>query len=319
MNKSKKLAALFTGTAAALMLSGTSAFAETRHRAATRDDSQSAQQQTDRRDSAQFNRESRTPSQSNQRWNRSQTQPSLSGTDQRWDRSQTQRFDTTQTQANSQRYDRGSNDRSYNQSRSYDRSYNQSRSYDRSYNQSRSYNRQSYQPYRGTYDRAPVRNESRFYSGRVSRVEHFGGGFRVWMGGAPYPFFIAGDRWARFPLRVGLGIRLGGCWDPLGYYNVYDVGPYAYSTAGDIHGVVENVDYRRGTAVVRDDVSGSFITVLLRGNDPRLGDLRTGDYVDLSGAWNRSGVFDALSVADLRPAGYGYGQGPAPQYDGPQY
>jgi len=305
MNKSKKLAALFTGTAAVLMLSGTSAFAETRHRAETRDDSQSTQQQTVRRDPAQFNRDSRTRDGSNQRWDRSQTQPSVSGSNQRWDRSQTQRFDTTQT--NSQRYDRGSNNRSYNDSRSYDRSNNQSRSY----------NRQSYQPYRGSYDRAPVRNESRFYSGRVSRVEHFNSGFRVWVGGAPYPFFIAGDRWSRFPLRVGLNIRLGGYWDPLGYYNVYDVGPYAYSTSGDIHGVVENVDYRRGTAVVRDDVSGSFITVLLRGNDPRLGDLRTGDYVDLSGAWNRSGVFDALSVSDLRPAGYGYG--PAPQYDGPQY
>ena len=66
-----------------------------------------------------------------------------------------------------------------------------------------------------------------------------------------------------------------------------------------------------GTAVLRDAVSGSFITVLLRGNDPRLGDLRTGDYVDLSGAWNRSGVFDAFNVADLRPAA-GYNGG----YDG---
>jgi hypothetical protein len=259
MNKSKKLAALFTGTAAVLMLTAASAFAETRHRAETRDDSQSTLQQTERRDSAQFDRDGRTQAHD------------------------AYRFD----------------------SRS-----NSSRNYDRRGNE-------SFHAYRGTYDHAPVRNESRYYSGRVNRIERDRSGFRVWVGGAPYPFFIAGDRWARFPLRVGLSIRLGGFWDPLGYYNVYDVGPYAYSTAGDIHGVVENVDYRRGTAVIRDDVSGSFITVLLRGNDPRLGDLRTGDYVDLSGAWNRSGVFDALSVTDLRPSGYGYG--PAPQYDGPQY
>jgi len=268
MNKSRKLAALFTGTAAVLMLSGTSAFAETRHRAETRDDSQSTKQPTDRRDSAQFDRDGRTRDASNQHWDRSQ-------------RNSTQAQDAN-------RFDNRSNS---------------TRNFDRRSNE-------SFHSYRGTYDRAPVRNESRFYSGHVSRIEHFGGGFRVWVGGAPYPFFIAGDRWARFPLRVGLGIRLGGYWDPLGYYNVYDVGPYAYSTAGDIHGVVENVDYRRGTAVIRDDVSGSFITVLLRGNDSRLGDLRTGDYVDLAGAWNRSGVFDALSVADLRPAGYGYGYGP---------
>ncbi|PYQ57329.1 MAG: hypothetical protein DMF58_18485 [Acidobacteria bacterium] len=148
----------------------------------------------------------------------------------------------------------------------------------------------------------------------MNRVERYNSGFRVWIGGAPYPFFIGGDRWAHFPLRVGLGVRLGGYWDPLGYYNAYDVGPYAYSTAGDIHGVVESVDYRRGTAVLRDDVSGSFVTVVLRGNDPRLGSLRPGDYVDLSGVWNRAGVFDAFNVADIRGgAPYGYDGGP---YDG---
>ena len=35
--------------------------------------------------------------------------------------------------------------------------------------------------------------------------------------------------------------------------------------------------------------------------------LRPGDLVDLTGAWNRAGVFDAYNVADLRPAGYGGG------------
>ena len=295
MIKSNKLAALFTGTAAVLILSGTSAFAETRHRAETRNDSQPAQQtQTQRRDTAQFNRDARTPSQPNQRWDRSQTQQgSANQSNQRWDRSQTQtsrsqtqRFDASQTRSNQNGY-----------------------RYDTRSNAGR-----DAQGYRGSYNRAPARNENRVYSGRVSRVERYNSGFRVWLGGSPYPFFIGADRWSRFPLRVGLNTRLGGYWDPLGYYNVYDVGPYAYSTAGDIHGVVENVDYRRGTAVLRDDVSGSFVTVLLRGNDPRLGDLRTGDYVDLSGAWSRSGVFDAVNVADLRPAGYGYG-GQAPQYD----
>lgn len=287
MNKSKKLAALFTGTAAVLMLSGTSAFADSRHRAETRNDSQPAQQ-TQRRDTAQFNRGGST------QYDRSQTQASVNQYNQRWNRSQAPaQAQVSQSQAyRSNATYRGSNNQAY---------------------RGGSY---AAQAYRG-YSRGPVRNENRSFSGRVSRVERYNGGFRVWVGGAQYPFFIAADRWARFPLRVGLNVSLGGYWDPLGYYNVYDVGPYAYSTAGDIHGVVESVDYRRGTAVLRDDVSGSFITVLLRGNDPRLGDLRTGDYVDLSGAWNRSGVFDALSVADLRPAGYGYG--PGPQYDGPRY
>jgi hypothetical protein len=52
-------------------------------------------------------------------------------------------------------------------------------------------------------------------------------------------------------------------------------------------------------------VSGSFVTIVFRGNDPRLGDLRPGDFVDLTGAWNRAGAFDAYNVADLRPGGYG--------------
>jgi hypothetical protein len=48
------------------------------------------------------------------------------------------------------------------------------------------------------------------------------------------------------------------------------------------------VDYRRGTLVMRDDVSGSFVTVAMRGNDPRFGNLRPGDAIDLTGAWNRA-------------------------------
>ncbi len=95
-----------------------------------------------------------------------------------------------------------------------------------------------------------------------------------------------------------MGGRRTGYWNPAGYYDVYDVGPYA--TAGNLHGVVETVDYRRGTLVMRDDVSGSFVTVVMRGNDPRFGGLRQGDSIDLTGAWNRSGVFDAYNVADIR-------------------
>ncbi len=147
------------------------------------------------------------------------------------------------------------------------------------------------------------------FEGHVTRITPYNGGYRVWLDRAGYPFFIPEARFRLYPLRVGLSIRFGGTWDPLGYYNVYDVGPYGgggygsggrYSTSGDLRGVVESVDYRRGTLVLRDEVSGSFVTAVLRGNDPRLGDLRPGDYVDLRGAWNRSGVFDAYNVADIR-------------------
>src|SRR5207248_1078502 len=116
--------------------------------------------------------------------------------------------------------------------------------------------------------------------------------------GTRYPFFRGFDRWSRFPIRVGLDGRLGGYWNPAGYYDVYDVGSYA--TAGDLHGIVESVDYRRGTLVMRDDVSGSFVTVVMRGNDPRFGSMRQGDSIDLTGAWNRTGVFDAYNLPDVR-------------------
>jgi hypothetical protein len=85
---------------------------------------------------------------------------------------------------------------------------------------------------------------------------------------------------------------------------VYDVGPMngPYYTSGDLSGVVENVDYRRGSLVVRDDNSGSFVTVALTGNDSRFGDLRPGDYVEMSGSWSR-GIFQAYNLGGLRDGG----------------
>jgi hypothetical protein len=199
-----------------------------------------------------------------------------------------------------------------------DQSWRNNNSSQRSFNSTQSHDRYNAQASRSKYS----------YSGRVTHVEHYNGGYRVWVGAAPYPFFIASGAWGHYPLRVGVNVSLGGYYNPAyGYYNVYNYGPYgnpyAYRTAGDIHGVIESVDYRRGTAVIRDDLSGSFITVVLRGNDPRLGSLRPGDYADLSGSWDRSGVFSAFNVADLRPGGgYGYGdrndQYP-PQYPPSQY
>lgn len=58
--------------------------------------------------------------------------------------------------------------------------------------------------------------------------------------------------------------------------------------------MVEDVDYRRGTFVVRSDVSSSYITVVMR--DRRMERIRRGDYVELRGAWRRSGVFEASRI-----------------------
>ena len=140
--------------------------------------------------------------------------------------------------------------------------------------------------------------------GRVERYERWNNGYRVWCGGL-YPIFVPFDVWARFPLRVGLYIGFGGYWDPFGYWTVNDYSPYygnpyyyydgpAY-TSGTVHGVVESVDYRRGTMVINDDVSRQFVTVEMP-RDRRMNDVRPGDYVEFSGDWTRGGLFDAYRL-----------------------
>ena len=84
-------------------------------------------------------------------------------------------------------------------------------------------------------------------------------------------------------------------------YDYYDGAGYGYESAyssGLLRGVVETVDYRRGTLVLRDDTSGNFVTALIR--DRRLERLRPGDYVEIAGDWTRAGVFEGLRLEDTR-------------------
>ena len=100
---------------------------------------------------------------------------------------------------------------------------------------------------------------SDFVQGRVSRFVHERGGYRIWVDGGRFPVWIPEARISLFPrLRVGLSLRFGGYYDPLGYLEAYDYyndgyygggyGGSAYSS-GLLRGVVETVDYRRGTLV----------------------------------------------------------------------
>ena len=66
-------------------------------------------------------------------------------------------------------------------------------------------------------------------------------------------------------------------------------------TRGEIRGVVESVDLRRGTMVLNDDISRQFVTVTLP-RDRRLDDVRPGDYVEFSGDWSRRGIFEAYRL-----------------------
>ena len=161
------------------------------------------------------------------------------------------------------RYDRDRNDRGRNDNYRSDRS--------RSYGRSDSHYRQPY-----------------WSHGRVSRVHRYGGGYRIWIVGAPYPFYIPLAYYRHDRFRVGLSIRLGGYYNDGGYYDYYDG-----ESDGAIRGTVECVDYRHDSFVVRNDATGSFVTVLSR--DRRI-HVRAGDYVELAGEWTRSGVFTAWDV-----------------------
>lgn len=158
--------------------------------------------------------------------------------------------------------------------------------------------RRSYRDHRSNRDHRSYRHRQPYRAhGRVTNVRRHGHGYRVWVHGARYPFFIPAAHYHRDRFRVGLVINLGGYYNPGGYYDYYDYGR-GYS-AGALRGVVESVDYRRDTFVIRNEASGSFVTVI---NRDRRGSIRAGDYVEVYGDWSRSGVFQARDVDRL---GYG--------------
>src|SRR3954449_2519162 len=323
MNSRKNLAAQVAGAIAIAALVGTSAFAETRHSDATeRDHSRESRSDRGSRDRAarsgsetqtQQRRDTntaapqtfqRSETRNNGTWNRSETrnndtQRNESRNNGTWNRNETRNNDTwnrneTRNNGTWNRNDSRSN-------RSFDRSqadsYRNNRSYDRS---------QSYRNNRPSYDNRGRRSD--FVHGRISRYQHERGGYRVWVDGGRFPIWIPEARISLFPrLRVGLSIGFGGYYDPLGYLDAYDYyndgyyGGGAYSS-GLLRGIVETVDYRRGTLVLRDDVSGSFVTTLIR--DRRLETLRPGDYAEIAGDWTRAGVFEGLRLEDSQDGRY---------------
>lgn len=322
MNKNNKLASQLAVGLALAMLVGTSAFAETRHS----DETRGRVHRGEGRSAVRSEGRSEASS-GGQRWSRSDG-----------DRSVTRREESSSGFRNrdageSRNWDRNRNDnRSNDNNRSYDRNRNDNRSYDNRNYGNRNYDNRNYgnrndrrydnrndnrydnRRYDNRYDNRSYRNDYNrrpYYAyGRVSRLVPYHGGYRVWVGGIGFPFFIPEARFRLFPLRVGINIRIGGYYNPLGYYDYYDVGPYTSApvyTSGELRGVVESVDYRRGTLVLRDDLSGSFVTVLLTRGDRLMDDLRPGDYVDLTGAWTRGGYFEAYRVASLdNDDGYRY-------------
>ncbi|MBV9497131.1 MAG: hypothetical protein JOZ54_23050 [Acidobacteria bacterium] len=323
------MASILTGAATIAALVGTSAFAEDRpanqtgrerihvERSRGAQPSQSSAPRVERRSAAQNDSYRRAPQAEVRRAPQPQAQQSpsydrsnINRNDSRYDNRNSSRndhrYDNNNRNYNNNRNDNGNRNNNDNRWRNDNRYDNRNRNYgynrnNNNYNHGR-YDNRNWHPTYGRYDRS----RPYYYSGRISRYERYGSGFRVWIIGAPYPFFIPEVRFRSYPFRVGLDIRLGGYYNSLGYYDYYDAGPigtsYAY-TNGDLRGVVESVDYRNGTVVIRDDISGDFVTTVLRTRDRLADDLRPGDYVELTGAWTR-GVFEAYRVASLDAGAY---------------
>ena len=305
MNSRKNLAAQVAGAIAIAALMGTSAFAETRHLDATdrsgerssrseRRDHSGSQNQTqthERRDTtntAPQTYERRDTSRNNGTWNRNDSRNN-NGT---WNRNESRNNGSFDNRSQAESY--RNNNRSYDRSQTYR---DNNRGYDRS---------QTYRNNRPSYDNRGRRSD--YVQGRINRYVHERGGYRIWVDGGRFPVWIPEARISLFPrLRVGLSIRIGGYYDPLGYLEAYDYyndgyyGGGAYSS-GLLRGVVETVDYRRNTLVLRDDVSGSFVTTIIR--DRRLETLRPGDYVEIAGDWSRSGVFEGFRLEDVQGGRY---------------
>ena len=299
MNKTKSLAAQMAGAVAIVTLIGTSAFAETRHHDSTERDNS---RQSDHRESRDSNRQSRdSRSNQGQTWQRNDSRSTSPQTYQRRD----YRSNSPQTYRDSRSYSQSYSSRGNTQ---FDRrtqadTYRNNRgSFDRS---------QSFRGNRASFDDRGRRSVT--LNGRVNRFVHERGGYRIWIDGGLYPIWIPEARISLFPhLRVGLSLGFGGYYDPAGYleaYDYYDGGyaaPYyagvtAYSS-GLLRGTVESVDYRNGTLVLRDAVTGNFVTTLIR--DRRLESLRPGDYAEISGSWTRGGVFDGLRLEDEQGGRY---------------
>lgn len=277
MRQNKQFASGMAAALAVAALVGTSAFAETRHSKET--DAQAKSGGVASIESLSGD-ESRNEG-------RSETRRGDRSDDRRGDRNYDRNRDRDGNRNDRNRNDRYRNNRNdrndrndrYRNDRD-DRNRNDRYRNDRNQsNRNRSYRSEHRQPY--------------YAHGRVSRVHRHGRGYRVYVHGARYPFFVPDRYYHRDRFRIGLSIRLGGYYNPGGYYDYYD-GRYASSRA-DLTGVVESVDYRRNTFVMRNDATGSFVTVFMRDRDARR-ELRSGDYVEVYGDWSRNGLFQAYDI-----------------------
>lgn len=166
-------------------------------------------------------------------------------------------------------------------------------------------------------------NERVTVEGRITNMTRERDGYRVQLDRSAHSYWVPerhvrGRRNWAIGLAIGLaGIFRGGMihvdvvnWPGGGYDGRYDRDDrYGRNDRGFVRGVVDRVDYRRGYAVIRDSYSGRAITVEMRRGrggyrDVGLEDVRRGDYVEISGEWERGGVFDGYRIETVRQGRY---------------
>lgn len=150
-----------------------------------------------------------------------------------------------------------------------------------------------------------------YASGHVSRFDRYRGGYRVWIDGGRYPFFVPRAFYRPSRFRVGVYVGLGGYYNPRGYFDYYCYDCYGpsyrmrdYDRGGNdlkfvsatVRGTIRSVDLEDGQFVIHAEGNDSDVTVRMRGHDRGFGDLKAGDYVEISGDWTRAGYFDAYAV-----------------------
>jgi hypothetical protein len=148
-------------------------------------------------------------------------------------------------------------------------------------------------------------NERAQFSGKISSFSKERDGYRVKLDRDNRSYWVPAARLRNGgrDLRVGLAIGFGGIFRG-GAVNV-DAVSYsdAYSGAaiqqGLVNGVVDRVDSRTGTLLVRDRSTGRLIDVSIgstRGRGIDLRNVRRGDAVTLSGEWLRGNSFAAYRI-----------------------
>ena len=170
--------------------------------------------------------------------------------------------------------------------------------------------RDSYSQNENRGGRAYRDNERVTIQGKVQSFTHERGGYRVRLDRDNQSYWIPESRIGHgVNIRVGIDVVLGGVYrNDSVYVDDVSYGGYGYQNDGYVRGVVDRIDYRYGTLLLREERTGRVLNVDMRDTARRsridLNDLRRGDRVSLNGNWSRNGVFRAYEIDSVRTGRY---------------